>query len=223
MPTKKRKRLSGTDQAAYLKALATCAPALCEGYRSIITTHLPGYAKRLAPWGRRLEVEHTLRVSRDGETAAKSWLLAEVRNPRLPDLRKGKSLSDDPALVRRYENLKVDLKPVFRQFRQNTSRRNQAAAPIVSRILGRNVTPDWSWVTGNLTEFCMERLKTNAVRLSRARRRLSQQAAQHVHTAMQLLQSVASSKEAPEIAARAREALSKLDPVLRSYANRKLR
>ena len=96
MRTKERETLAGTDPALFLQALRG-------GLRSIITRHLPSYASRLDPWLDKLLEEYKLRASRDGQAHANTWLLAELRNPRLPDLRKGKSLKDDQVLVDQYK------------------------------------------------------------------------------------------------------------------------
>ena len=216
MRTKERETLAGTDPAPFLQAL-------CGGLRSIITRHLPSYVRRLDPWLDKLLEEYKLRASRDGQAHANTWLLAELRNPRLPDLRKGKSLPDDEVLVDQYKKLKAKLAPVFRQFRRETIPRNKAAASIISRVLDHTITPEKLPHIVPLSQFCLDVLETDKVRLSRAGRRLSRQAACHVRDAMQFLQSAASSRENPQTAARAKRALDHLRRhVLPFYARRKL-
>ncbi len=189
--------------------LATFLEALCGGLRSIIAKHLPAsYARRLDLWMEELRQQYRLRRGRDGEARAKKWLLGELRNPRLPDLRKGKSLDDDLALVEGHAKLRERLSPIFRRYRQDDPRRYKKAASIVSSVLNRPHDPEDLPEERSVSQFCVKVLAADAVRLSRARRRLSRSASQDVQRGVQFLRLAASSTQNPQVAARAQRALA---------------
>ena len=135
MPKPKRKK---SPQAIMIEILG----AYSDGLLSFVQSHMPeSFAKRHQAWFDGLFQEFNLRATRDGETAAQQWLITQLRNPRLPDFRKGKSLDDDKVLVARFNKLKDAMEPIFVQHPRDADARRRKAAPIVFKILQRTVTP----------------------------------------------------------------------------------
>lgn len=157
------------DPFAYFVLLGFCV-----GLQSIIKQHLPRYAKRLEHWKEELWEEFKLLEIRDGTFDARIWLMNQLTTPRLPDLRRGKSLADDRLLVDRYNSLMKELRPIFQEYQRNCHNRIMKAAPIVSRIMGDTRDGHDFPTTPKLSEFCKDVLGAGSVRLARAKRRLGQ-------------------------------------------------
>jgi len=198
--------------------------AYSDGLLSIVQSHMPKpFAKRLRTWIDGLFQEFELRGTRDGDTSAQQWLVAQLRNPRLPDLRKDKSLVKDKILVGRLNELKEAMAPIFARHRKDAFVRRREAAPIVSKILKRTVTSEDLPPTRYISQFCLEVLDTSAVRLSRASRRLSGKAARSIQRATVFLEAAASDTKNPKDAAKAKRALIILRrDILPGYARRRL-
>jgi len=183
--------------------------AYSDGLFSIVQSHRPkSFAKRHQAWFDGLFQDFELRETRDGETAAQQWLITQLRNPRLPDFRKGKSLNDDKVLVNRFNKLKDAMEPIFVQHRRDADARRRKAAPIVSKILQRTVTPQELPSTQQVALFCSEVLGAPSVRVSRARQRLRREAAREIKKAKELLEAAASDRKNPKVAAKAKQALT---------------
>ncbi len=183
--------------------------AYSDGLSSIVQSHMPkSFAKRHQAWFDGLFQEFELRETRDGETAAQQWLVTQLRNPSLPDLRRGKSLDDDRVLVNRFNKLKDKMRPIFARHRRDADARRREAAPIVSRILQRTVTPQELPPTRQVALFCSDVLGASSVRVSRARQRLSGEAARKIQRATEFLEAAASDRKNPKDAARAKQALT---------------
>ena len=188
--------------------------AYSDGLFSIVQSYMPrSFAQRHRAWVDRLCQDFELRETRDGKTAAQQWLVNQLRNPSLPDFRTGKSLVDDKVLVSLYEKLKDAMRPIFAQHCYDAeARRREAAAPIVSKILQRTVTPQELPSTQQVAQFCHEVLGTSSVNVSRARRRLSGEAARLFQRATELLEAAASDRKNPKDAAKAKQVLTILHP-----------
>ena len=215
-----RNRRKKSPQAIMVEILS----AYSDGLLSIVQSHMPKpFAKRLRTWIDGLLQEFELRGSRDGDTSAQQWLVAQLRNPCLPDLRKGKSLDEDKVLVGRFNKLKEAMAPIFARHRKDAFARRREAAPIVSKILKRTVTPEDLLPTRAVSQFCYDVLGTSSVRLSRASRRLSVEAARSIQRATVFLEAAASDKKNPKVASKAKHALTILRrDILPTYARRRL-
>jgi hypothetical protein len=145
--------------------------ALFDGLLSVIKKLNPHYAPRVNKWLKNAGEEFGYRHARDGVDAATTWLIEELRAPRLPDLRATKNLKEDSRVVNRHYELTLALKPVFRK--RSISNRNLQAAPIIATVLGRRVDAGTLPKDRRLAQFLHSLLVTNAVTLSRARRRLA--------------------------------------------------
>ena len=196
--------------------------AVADGLLSIIHRLKPSYAPRLRAWFNDVVDQYQVRRDRDGTTEARTWLLAELRAARLPDRRTTpKTAEADQQLRDRYDLLKTRLTPIFRATR-STFQRRQRAAPIVSLILGKTVRPDDLQTPKNLSEFCHAVLGTNAVQMSRVRRRLRDFARALAADTLNRLDAWAAveSHRAPGRAGRIRAVSTKLsDEVARRYGS----
>lgn len=142
------------------------------GPLKIIEQLRPSYARR---YNRRLldlsmgYSEHELQ---NGTEAALDWLIKEVSEPRLPDLRRGKSASDDWTLNHTLAFLTAALAPVFRETTGHPRTRLTRIEPIVSEVLKRPWKPTHA-MTGKepLMAFCYDVLGVSAARVSQARAR----------------------------------------------------
>jgi len=211
---KSPRSLSPADLEPFCKAYAA-------GLESLIRRYNPGVAPRLRAWMDRLLEEFQRRQSRDGKKQSEDWLIAELRNPQLPDMRARGHLDRDQQLVRRYEDLRKAIKPKFSQFRRNLESRNQVIAPLVSQQLGRPFSPCDLLTDRSLSRFCYHVLGTNAVTLSRARKRLNRVAARHVLDGVEIFQRIAKGED-PRSAEQATLVLRELKPVL-PYCRRQIR
>ncbi len=176
--------------------------AMRQGFLWIIRQRDPKLAERVERWLADLLFENTLREARHGKAEAYAWLLSQLRVPQLPDLRSEKSLLDDLRDIVRYKELKEKLAPIFEGCKyRRVERRNRAAAPIVSRVLGHSISPEQLPTDAvTLSEFCFSLLGRNPVRLSRARRRSRKVIRQRIEFARELVERAASSGEIPSLA-----------------------
>lgn len=117
--------------------------------------------------------EHRLRRL-EGDAAAHSWLISQLQQLELPDRRKWRTLQDDVILVKQYDALQRQLRPIFRELSSDARKRLQRAAPIVSAIIGRPKPADQLPTNPKLAQFCQEILNVTGVTLSRARLRVAQ-------------------------------------------------
>jgi hypothetical protein len=158
---------------------------------AVLHRYNPGIWNRVLTWAREAENEYRVRTARDGPLEACHWLLQEAQNPRLPDLRARRSASCDSASLKQYYKLQDELKPVFARHQSPRARR-EAAAPIVSAVVGRHVRPDDLPDSRRLEEFCQDALKLTPVRVSRMRRRQSDTVAQYLDQAAIILEATSS-------------------------------
>jgi hypothetical protein len=99
-----------------------------------------------------------------------TWVLDELADGPLADLRTNKSLPHDKALVEQYDRLRRELTPLFGA--HSIIQRNQKVASVVTNILGRPISPEKFPQERTISEFCCALLRTTPVNISRARRRL---------------------------------------------------
>jgi hypothetical protein len=99
--------------------------------------------------------EHRLRRL-EGDAAANSWLISQLQELDLPDRRRWRTLQDDVILIRRYDTLQQQLRPIFREHASDARRRLQRAARIVSAITGHLRLADQLPTNPKLAQFCQE-------------------------------------------------------------------
>jgi hypothetical protein len=143
------------------------------GPLKIIEELRPSYARRYGRWLSELSMAYSEHEVQDGTEAALDWLIKQVFDPTLPDLRRGKSASEDWTLNDKLGRLKTALAPVFRETNGDPPRTRLARIePIVSEVLGRPWKPTHA-MTGKepLMAFCYDVLGVSAARASQARAR----------------------------------------------------
>ena len=143
------------------------------GSMKIIEQLRPSYARRYNRLLLDLSIGFSEHQLQDGTEAALDWLIKQVSEPRLPDLRRGKSTSDDWTLHFTLPRLKTALAPVFQETKGRPRVRLMRIEPIVSEVLGRPWKPTHA-MTGKepLMAFCYDVLNVSAARVSQARARL---------------------------------------------------
>ncbi len=151
--------------------LAEIYAAWIDGMSRIIQTLNPQYARRYSRFLEHLSNDFDVRFIKD-EASALLWLREQLKTPRLPDLRRHKTLDADGRLTRQYDHLKRALAPVFRK-RLSLEERRAAAAPIVAHATGHQRQPRDLPESSTLAAFCYRVLNTDAVTVSRARRRFA--------------------------------------------------
>ena len=112
--------------------------------------------------------------------------MKQLSSPVLPPLRSKTTIEQDASLVANYDALSGELGPMFKRTRSVSSLK-VAAAPVVSRVLGRQLVPAALPDAQTLAEFCYEVLESNPVAVSRARRRLRGRALDMAHRIEELL------------------------------------
>lgn len=135
------------------------------GPLKIIEQLRPSYARRYDRWLRELSMAYSEHELQEGTEAAVDWLIKQAFEPRLPDLRQGKSTSDDWTLTFRLDRLTTALAPVFRETKGRPRTRLTRIEPIVSEVLGRPWKPTHA-MTGKepLMGFCYDVLSVSAAR-----------------------------------------------------------
>jgi len=138
----------------------------------IIEQLRPSYARRYNRWLLDLSMAYSEHELQDGTEAALDWLIKQVSEPKLPDLRRGKSASDDFGLFFKLIDLKNALEPVFRETKGHPKRRLTRIEPIVTNVLGQRWRPTPA-MTGKepLMAFCYDVLNLSAARASQVRAR----------------------------------------------------
>lgn len=160
--------LLGIDsREAFAHLLATW---VIGSYRLLKRVH-PTTAKRYTIFTFDLRREYQDRLRRCPDKADE-WLLRQLDEMRLPDLRTNKNVRRDGLRVAQYDKLKKNLEPYFKRGRRPAHYLKEIAR-IVSATIDKQVYSNGLPHPGDetLTEYCLEVLKTNAVTLSRARRR----------------------------------------------------
>jgi hypothetical protein len=130
------------------------------------------YARRYLRFVSHLRGEYRIRAA-ETPSAADYWLLCQIDQMSLPDERQNKSHHRDDALVMSYDALREAFRAEFRHRPLADSARVKLAT-LASKALGKKITPADLPTPGDstLSDYCLELFKTNATRLSRARRRL---------------------------------------------------
>jgi hypothetical protein len=165
------------EQTPSLRAAKLSVPAAiflgALGPLKIIEQLRPSYARRYNRRLLELSVGYSDHELQHGTDAALEWLIKQVSEPRLPDLRRGKSTSDDWTLNLTLGRLQTALAPVFRETKGRPRTRLTRIEPIVSEVLGRPWKPTHA-MTGKepLMAFCYDVLNVSAARVSLARARL---------------------------------------------------
>jgi hypothetical protein len=107
----------------------------------IIEQLRPSYARRYRRRLLDLSAAYSDHEVQNGTEAALDWLIKQVFEPSLPDLRQGKSTRDDWTLNDTLGRLATALAPVFRETKGRPRTRLMRVEPIVSEVLGRPWKP----------------------------------------------------------------------------------
>ena len=197
--TRKSKRIPSSRSADRLVRIQTIRilDALAAGLPPLIAKLSPASTTRFEAFLFQVRKTYLWGSTRNRE-AADAKLVVQLSQFRLPDRRIGKSLQDDGRIVREYFFLTEQLAPVFRQQRF-PDERNKQAAPIVSRITGRNLQPkDLPQGKISLANFCYGVLHTSAADLTRRRRRFRSHVVESLKVARAHLDLVARDPRTPE-------------------------
>ncbi len=212
-----KRRGGGSKKPAGSSIPIDVAAAERDGLLAIIDHLRPDYAAKVWRWRHRLNDEFAQRTQRAVTNSQivrlRRWYLGALRHPRLPDLRAGRSFDSDLGLISQYGALRQKLRAIFRE-QPSPAQRSKAAATFAKHRFKIAVASDSLQPLKTSAQYAYEILHTDAVQLSRAKRRLVRVLDANLPQALRALQQLQRSAASPGTIRRAQRAAAFLTGVV---------